>query len=259
MRDDFGSEASIRAWLQELRLERAEGTKVHQLRESVRPDRLFVKPEYADFAQGAERLFGTMLHDKVEGVKLQIFLVQHDWAAAFKDAQEFEGAADVRLPYPVCLFEFRVSGRRVALIANEIRRDSFQLMASVETPLGWCFLNLQSPMLAPLKRLMESQVRAICVALEAEVATSELIRAPHKLNAAREKRGKLPIPDFRAVVLSRRAARPLPLATSAEPNRRVRLHFRRGHWRHFETHKTWIKWTLVGDPDLGFIDKHYRL
>jgi hypothetical protein len=33
----------------------------------------------------------------------------------------------------------------------------------------------------------------------------------------------------------------------------------RGHWRHYERHKTWIKWTLVGDPDLGFVDKHYRL
>jgi len=31
------------------------------------------------------------------------------------------------------------------------------------------------------------------------------------------------------------------------------------HWRHFENHKTWIKWHLRGDPCLGFIDKHYRL
>jgi hypothetical protein len=44
-----------------------------------------------------------------------------------------------------------------------------------------------------------------------------------------------------------------------EPGRKKRLHFRRGHWRHYETHKTWIKWMLVGDPDLGFIEKQYRL
>lgn len=36
-------------------------------------------------------------------------------------------------------------------------------------------------------------------------------------------------------------------------------HIDRAIWRRFETHKTWIKWTLVGDPDLGFIEKHYRL
>lgn len=37
------------------------------------------------------------------------------------------------------------------------------------------------------------------------------------------------------------------------------MHFRRGHWRHYQDHRTWIKWCLVGDPDLGFVDKHYKL
>jgi len=33
------------------------------------------------------------------------------------------------------------------------------------------------------------------------------------------------------------------------------------HWfdSHLEFVKTWIRWMLVGDPDLGFIDKHYRV
>ncbi len=42
-------------------------------------------------------------------------------------------------------------------------------------------------------------------------------------------------------------------------SRRTRLHVVRGHWRHYEEHKTWIKWHLRGDPDLGFIQKHYSL
>lgn len=37
------------------------------------------------------------------------------------------------------------------------------------------------------------------------------------------------------------------------------MHFVRGHWRHYEVSKTWIRWHLRGDPDLGFIDKEYRL
>lgn len=37
------------------------------------------------------------------------------------------------------------------------------------------------------------------------------------------------------------------------------LHFRRGHWRHYGEYKTWIKWMLVGDPELGFVDKMYKL
>lgn len=52
------------------------------------------------------------------------------------------------------------------------------------------------------------------------------------------------------------------IANPAEPSgngSRKRLHFRRGHWRHYESMKTWIRWCLAGDPDLGFIDKHYTL
>lgn len=53
-----------------------------------------------------------------------------------------------------------------------------------------------------------------------------------------------------------------------------RLHFRRGHWSHYSNpgageiqftdegylrSKSWINWMLVGDPDPGFVDKHYKL
>jgi hypothetical protein len=38
-----------------------------------------------------------------------------------------------------------------------------------------------------------------------------------------------------------------------------RLHFCRGHWRHYEKSKTWIRWCLKGDPDLGFVDAEYKL
>jgi hypothetical protein len=51
--------------------------------------------------------------------------------------------------------------------------------------------------------------------------------------------------------MRRRSARP-PGAN------RKRLHLRRGHWRHFATYRTWIKWMMVGNPDLGFVDKEYR-
>ena len=29
--------------------------------------------------------------------------------------------------------------------------------------------------------------------------------------------------------------------------------------QHGDRWRTWIKWMLVGDPDLGFVDKEYRL
>lgn len=33
----------------------------------------------------------------------------------------------------------------------------------------------------------------------------------------------------------------------------------RGHWRRLSTFKTWVRWHLRGNPDLGFIDKKYTL
>jgi hypothetical protein len=102
-------------------------------------------------------------------------------------------------------------------------------------------------------------IRSICIALDAEVAVTEVIRAPHRLNHQREKQGKKPVLDHHVVNLARRSrVEPLPSAGDREARWHPRLHFRRGHWRHFEDHKTWVRWCLVGDPDLGFIDKEYR-
>lgn len=79
------------------------------------------------------------------------------------------------------------------------------------------------------------------------------------INHQRERRGRLPLADYHVVMLAhRRRLEPLPRDPGAEVTRK-RLHFRRGHWRHYANHKTWIKWMLVGDPDLGFVDKEYRL
>jgi hypothetical protein len=262
MNELFGSEASLRDWAKNARLMKAMGTKLHHLRAAVSPDNLMARPENFEPAQQLEKMFGTLLHDRVDGVRLHAFVVEHDWARAFENAEDFGDDAQVRLPFPACLFEFSISGRRVAVIAHEFRSDEYRLMASIETPAGWAFLNLySSQFLAPVRDLIQRQIRAICVALEAEVAETEVVRAPYKLNRARERRGKQPVADYHVVRLARRSRlAPLPEEISgSDAGRRVRLHFRRGHWRHYENHRTWIKWTLVGDPDIGFIDKHYRL
>lgn len=121
-------------------------------------------------------------------------------------------------------------------------------------------VKLKDARFGPLADLSFKQVRAICIALDAEVAETEVVRAPHKLNRARERRARPLIADYHTVKLARRPRpKPLPRDGLEQATRHVRLHFRRGHWRHFEQHKTWINWTLVGDPDLGYIEKHYRL
>ena len=187
------------------------------------------------------------------------FIVEHDWAAAFKGAEDFDDG-EIRLPYDGALFEFRINDMIVLLYT----RETAPWIMFVKLSEGW--IAGPSEPCGPdqptrFQHNLDEQVRAICIALDAEVAEKETVRADAKLNRAREKRGKPPLLDYHVIRLSRRErAAPLPRDDDGErKHRSPRLHFVRGHWRHYDSHKTWIKWHLRGDPDLGFIDKHYRL
>ena len=201
------------------------------------------------------------------------FLMTHDWAAAFAGDRDFDDrGSEFRLPAPTCCFDFYVSGAHVlALVTEEAFSADGSLapddgtdhfLLGVQLKNGWVLHGRSGAYDAEVRlfTFIFRHIKAACVALEAEIAETEIVRAPHKLNAARVRRGKLPLSDYHIINLMRRQrAAPLPLDHETEPHRSPRLHFRRGHWRHFVNHKTWIKWTLVGDPDLGFIDKEYRL
>lgn len=216
----------------------------------------------------------------------QVIVVQHDLAAAFKNSAEFSGGS-WHLPYLRTVFEFRISGPRCALALVICPEDDLSIkdmrpntgIFNVETSVGWAlggmikfsedgtiihrlsdvanFVTLQ-----PVVEMAVNQARAICICLEAEVAETEIVRAPHKLNAKRERAGKLPLFDYHVVDLAHRrryAARlPDPGDIEVEYARR-RLHWVRAHIRHYPNHKVPIKWHLRGDPDLGFVDKEYRL
>jgi len=202
-----------------------------------------------------------------------VFLIEHDWAAAFAKATDYSDG-EIKLPDDVCVFEFRISGRHVIVIASDADGRIY-LQPIVQTKLGWIFPQYvyyyagdrwepeqhgTDDTIDSLVQIVGQQIKAVAIALDAEVAASEIVRAPHKLNHARERRGKLPVNSYHVISLSRRSRAPrLDRDPDAEPAYHVRLHFRRGHWRHYENHKTWIRWMLVGDPDLGFVDKHYKL
>lgn len=216
----------------------------------------------------------------------QTFVVEHDWSAVFKDAKIESADGDtstgeIALPYEFCCYEFVIGGQRICAVMNQ--NDSGIVMVPlIKFKAGWAMIATyritdswravcgvdsitDAPVIAGLQPFIDiiaMNVRAIAISLEAKVTQTEIVRVPTKLNAARAKRGKLPLLDYHVVSLARRS-RPAPLpADHLDPNREItrkRLHFRRGHWRHYENHRTWIKWCLVGDPDLGFIDKHYRL
>jgi hypothetical protein len=191
----------------------------------------------------------------------EVFVVEHDWAQAFATAEVKD--APVRLPYDVCAFEFQYGGRPIVALATQFESEVVY-SAAVKGPLGWvlcdfaCDLRATSKAAHGFSRLLgriASQISAISIALDADVAKDEIVREQYH-GAASTRNYAVP-KGYHVVSLSRRSAR--ALATGHHSGRRVRLHFRRGHWRHFENHKTWIKWMLVGDPELGFIDKHYKL
>lgn len=203
-----------------------------------------------------------------------IFVVQHDWAAAFENAKDFADG-EFQMPYDHVVFEFRISGRRVGCSIAKHGEDDLSCALFIETSAGWAlgagyyikggnwnYYTDKEDMCAPILNLCRAQIRAVFIALEAEVVVTEVVRAPHRLNRKRERAGKLPVFDHHVVCLANRR-RYLP--RDAQPGdiedeqRHRRLHFVRGHWRNYLNHRVWIKWHLRGDPDLGFVEKHYKL
>jgi hypothetical protein len=218
--------------------------------------------------------------DHVNGV--QSFLVQHDWAGAVGPAiQELQawikpesplldptkevvpaellGEVHFHLPYQVCMFEFMVSGQAFLMLA--VQEEGFMPSAAIyfEHNNKWVLILADEFDRYPVFQYLWFQVLAISVALEAQVATTTLRQPEEKLNRKRLKSGKTPLKAYHVVDLNSRQAPARSAESSGEYKGTVRLHFRRGHYRHYEDRKVWINWMLVGNPDLGFVDKHYRI
>jgi hypothetical protein len=247
-------------------LERAHSSALHRLRQSIHEGAFFINRNRDELDSTKVREYNDLF------ASAHAFVIQHNWAEAFRNATEYDGITKFRLPFETCVFEFKVSGRAVILLAAEADGLVYVQLAA-ETNENWFSFERAVPFdedlegkyrdgtfnpISSLIVFLRPQIKAVAVALDAEVAEIEIARAPHKLNRAREKAGRPPISDYHVVSLASRQ-RAKPLANPQQTGERRRLHFRRGHWRHFETFKTWVRWTLVGDPDLGFVDKEYRL
>lgn len=201
-----------------------------------------------------------------------VIVIEHDWAAAFSGAGEFD-AGEFRLPFPSCCFEFVMGGKRVLALMVEGYGANINMRPFIHTKNGFicgyhyryngsewtCPDGVVSTVNEWLAVEICKQVRAASIALEADVVESEPVEPPAKLNIARTKRGELPINGYSVIRISSKRRQHQNGPTHTDPKWRVRCHFRRGHWRHYQNHKTWVKWMLVGNPDLGFVNKHYRL
>jgi hypothetical protein len=245
--------------------EKEDGKLILQRNDCSRLHKMIAACEKGMFYDGEDKQFKWSHADSFRTIDdAKVFVVRHDWAAAFESsaADVFDPASPFRLPFPKNIFEFRLNGNTVMLhmapTADGCGINSTMMLEGVEGV--WFSLPVES--MSAIFAYCERQVRAISIALEAQVAEHEVVRAPAKLNAKRAKDGKPALRDFHVVDLARRiknASRAAPRPDPQPTGRHVRMHFRRGHWRHLQTHTTWIEWMLVGDPDLGFIDKHYRI
>lgn len=261
-RTNIGKMAAWAVEAYEAKMEPPGGSGWHKLVEALEAGKVF------SVAKPAEPLFVV---NAFIGDPPQIFVVEHDWAAAFEGATDID-QGDYHLPYPHCAFEFRFAGTRTIMSAIDIEDDQGTFgsaMIFMEGDGGCWYCGALGDYHASdvpntgrridqISQKVSATIRVLCIGLDAEVIAREVIRAPVKLNQARERSHKTPIPDHSVVRLANRS-RVVPVPPSDnEPKWHPRLHFRRGHWRHYDHHKTWIRWQLVGNPDLGFVDKHYR-
>lgn len=241
-------------------LEKNDCTRLHHLGQAFNANKVIVH----DGKALSEQLAPGLSWDAESLKRFQPFVVQHDWAKAFDGATDY-AEGQIKLPYDDCIFEFRISGRTVIVFVSQNAAGIIRLAPFVQFDDFWV---VADDMLRSIEeaqslktdffRLAAKEVRAICIALDAEVAVHKVVRAPHALNAKREREGKLPIYDHHIVQLSGKHKIANALKNVGDGVKK-RLHFRRGHWRHFAAFKTWVRWTLVGDPSLGFVDKEYRL
>lgn len=261
-------------------LQRPDGSSLHRLQKAYKAgDWLILHVEGGEVETIAEYDHGSHLFEDLES-----FVIEHDWAKALDGAEISGQGGEIQVGAPISAFEFMVNDRRViGVVIQKEENYNTRLLLTCELENGWALLrpykltdNFEpvpldagtpakmklNSQVQPLADLVAKNIKAICIMLEAEVAQTEVVRIAAKLNHAREKRGKLPLSDYHVVSLTRRD-RALPRGRGElDPDREItrkRMHFRRGHWRHYQDHRTWIKWCLVGDPDLGIIEKHYRL
>lgn len=106
-----------------------------------------------------------------------------------------------------------------------------------------------------------NQTDAVCWLIDVHLFDLSRTPGPEKLNAQRVRKGRLPLYDFHTLTLRGREDR--TAVGAGGDGGQLRLHIRRGHTHTFHTKagpkRQWVKSMWVGNPDLGFVDKQYRL
>lgn len=100
----------------------------------------------------------------------------------------------------------------------------------------------------------------LCEALSCSNVTHEVSESVNQaMNAKRIRRGKLPIYETRTLVL--KTPNIVKSRTDSNPSGRIspRMHLRRGHIRRLESGNIWVNSAVVGNKEIGFIEKTYAV
>lgn len=223
--------------------------------------------------------------------------IMHDWESALGDAIKKLPDDEWHVPFERACFEFDTLNKTPGGV-NERTRALFFFHAIADDPTKFNVLwaeKIHDTYLAEVlgvwtsndiskyidawakcptythgrcKAVCLSFIRAACIAIDAGLTETEDVVPPAKLQKARKARGKAPLPTIRIINLSRRYRdRASDVSNNDATGRRVRLHLRRGHWWprldneecRMAKFRKWRPWTMVGDPDLGYIEHHYRI
>lgn len=209
------------------------------------------------------------------------FVVKHDWLAAVGASLGTVREEEIKLPFPMSSFEFKMMAKPVTVICTDL------VAADLGNGIAYqYFIEAKNGFWVPLSENLEmygfmtylrQQIAAISVMLDSKIAEYETITQPPRLQEKRKKSGRLPLFDYHVVDLAKKYKKP---SIGTDTGIKQRFHLRRGHWVHaderprIDTHRpqdtqrweqtstrwrTWVNWYMAGDPDLGFINKEYKL
>jgi hypothetical protein len=237
--------------------------------------------EYSFVDRWQEPNHNLLATDWVEWFRSAVpFLIQHDWLNALNESVKPLLDDEWRTPFGRCVFEFAISqaadrpraemkSHCLSFFLENTRTHRIRVFEFMEIDgvwIGHTFFDMDPNLRVKGYRGRHFDfIRAACIAIDANIAEAIDVAAPAKLNKARAKKGKSPLPDFKIIRLAREHRERAEVG--ALNGRHVRLHLRRGHfWPRVNNEKTrfaafrhWRPWRLVGDPDLGFIEHEYRI